>query len=452
MRNGRLMFSAVLLLLPLLLLCGRAAGQGHPVAKVVNSPGSEPGIATTDPWSQIAKLSGQGAGAGNGASVAISGNTIVVGAPVGYGSSGSGVAYVFVKPASGWGNKIQTAQLKSSDGQFCDLLGTSVAIVGNIIVVGAPQNYYICGGYAAGAVYVFVEPPGGWTGTVTETAKLTASDGAINDALGYSISISGNTVVAGAPGTIPSSKSGAAYVFVESASGWANMTQTAKLTESDGTADDAFGLSVSVSGSTVVAGSPYASSGAGYVFVEPSGGWKNATQTAKLLASDGAAGDSLGYSVSVSGGTAAVGAPYAKIGSNAEQGAAYVFVEPAAGWSNATQTAKLTESDGLSGDYLGYSVAVNSTRVVAGASYYMRGPHTSGGGVAESYFHEGAVYVFSKPSGGWITTSSKIKLTGSDARFASYLGSSVAIGGSDVVAGAPGLERGVGAAYLFVKP
>jgi hypothetical protein len=438
MRIGRLVFLSLSLSALGLSLCASAAGQ--------------------NPWSQLAKLSGTEIGVGGqiGTSAAISGNTIVVGAPFG-GSNGAGVAYVFVKPPSGWGNMVQTATLASSDGIFCDFFGASVAISGNTIVVGSSQNDPFCVGEAAGAVYVFVEPSGGWSGTVLQTAKLTASDGAIGDALGSSVSLSGNTLLAGAPGTYPSSKPGSAYVFVEPASGWANMTQTAKLTESDGVAGDEFGSSASIDAGTAAVGSPSATSGtiqpgAAYLFVEPSGGWKNHTQTAKLLASDGAAGDRLGSSISVSGGTVAAGAPNATIGSNPLQGAAYVFVEPPSGWTNATQTGKLTASDGLAGDLLGSSVATNDASVVSGASYYMRGPHTSGGGIAESYFREGAVYVFSKPPGGWTTASSKVKLTGSDARFGSYLGSSVAITGSTVVSGAPILGKYIGAAYVFAKP
>ena len=88
--------------------------------------------------------------------------------------------------------------------------------------------------------------------------------------------------------------------------------------------------------------------GAAYVFTEPGSGWANMTQTAKLTASDGAAGDDFGTSVSISGNTVVVGAPDATVGANSGQGAAYVFTEPGSGWANTTQTAKLTASDGAS--------------------------------------------------------------------------------------------------------
>src|SRR5439155_1428560 len=145
-----------------------------------------------------------------------------------------------------------------------------------------------------GAAYVFVKPGGGWA-SGPETAKLTASDGAPGDELGQSVAVSGDgaTVVAGAPAT---SNQGAAYVFAKPGGGWASGPETAKLTASDGAPGDDLGRSVAVSGdgSTIAAGAPDSSHGAAYVFVKPGGGWANASQTAKLTASDGAAGDRLG--------------------------------------------------------------------------------------------------------------------------------------------------------------
>ncbi|MGA2616656.1 MAG: IPT/TIG domain-containing protein, partial [Thermoguttaceae bacterium] len=153
---------------------------------------------------------------------------------------------------------------------------------------------------------------------------------------GLSVSVSGNTVVAGASlATVDGNfAQGAAYVFTEPGSGWANMTQTAKLTASDGARDADFGWSVSNSGNTVVVGAygangPFnvvTSAGAAYVFTKPGAGWaKNMTQAAKLTAADGAELDFFGWSVSISGNTVVVGA----VGANRAQGAAYVFAPPA---------------------------------------------------------------------------------------------------------------------------
>jgi hypothetical protein len=151
---------------------------------------------------------------------------------------------------------------------------------------------------------------------MTQTAELTASDGVIGDRLGNFVAISGNTVVAGAPlATIGSHlQQGAAYVFVEPASGWANMTQTAKLTSSDGVPRSYFGRAVAISGSTAVVGAPNQTvgsdtgQGAAYDFVEPAGGWADMTETAELDALHGSDNDEVGSRVGVDGTTAAVGA------------------------------------------------------------------------------------------------------------------------------------------------
>ena len=212
-----------------------------------------------------------------------------------------------------------------------------------------------------GSAYVFVKPSGGWS-NMTQTAKLTASDGAADDEFGYSVSVSGDTVVVGADGD--DSYQGSAYVFVKSSGGWANMTQTAKLTASDGVEIDLFGFSVSVSGDTLVVGAigDDGIQGSAYVFVKPSGGWANMTQTAKLKASDRAVGDFFGF-VSISGDTLVVGA----YGDDSNKGSAYVFVKPSGGWSNMTQTAKLTALDGVGDDNFGNSVSVSGDTVVVGA-------------------------------------------------------------------------------------
>ena len=115
-------------------------------------------------------------------------------------------------------------------------------------------------------------------------------------------------------------------------------------------------------------------------------------QTAELIASDRAPGDDLGASVAVSGNTIVAGTPYHTVGGTQNQGAVYVFTEPSGGWSTATQTAELTASDGSENDYLGWSVAVSSDTIVAGAINYNGGQPG-----------QGAVYVFSEPGGGWTT-------------------------------------------------
>ena len=421
----------------------------------VNTVGAQ-GQITIDPFVQQAELTASD-GARNdyfGNSVAISGNTIVIGAPyaaVG-GETNVGRAYVFTEPASGWASGMtQKAELTASDGAADSLFGSSVSISGGTVVVGAA--WAMVGSNNQGAAYVFTEPASGWA-NMTQTAKLTASDGAADD-FGQSVSISVGTVVVGADWTTVGSNSyqGAAYVFTEPASGWTNMTQTAKLTASDGAPYDRFGYSVSTSGNTVVVGSPgplstaYAgnsSPGAVYVFAEPGSGWATMTQTAKLTASDGAARDAFGDSVSISGSTVAVGAGQYSQGRCTGPGAAYVFTEPGSGWVTMTQTAKLTASDGTANAVFGDSVSISGNTVVAGEAY------TSSGANGE----QGAAYVFTEPSSGWVTMTQTAKLTAFDDLGGDGFGWSVSISGGTVVVGASATKVNAnydqGMAYVFV--
>jgi hypothetical protein len=187
-------------------------------------------------------------------------------------------------------------------------------------------------------------------------AKLTASDGVIRDNFGHSVAIEGDTVVVGASGSLsPVGQPGSVYVFVKAPGGWSGrLTETAKLTASDAAAGDHFGHSVAINGGTIVVGAfqddvgGNNAQGSAYVFVEPGGGWGGSlTETAKLTSSDGGAVDLFGSSVAISGDTVVVGAQLHHVGGNTAQGAAYVFVEPAGGWGGSlTETAKLTASTG----------------------------------------------------------------------------------------------------------
>jgi FG-GAP repeat len=270
-----------------------------------------------------------------GWSVAISGKTIVAGAPFdGTHGDPEGVAYVFVEPGGGWsGSHTQAAELTESNPSGEDHFGASVAISGGTVVAGA--NFFV-GDRAQGAAFVFTEPGGGWSGTRTQNAVLKASEPNLagGDGLGLSVGVSGNTVVAGAFNHKVGQESGqgTAYVFAMPDGGWKDMTQTAELTTGEPLEGNALGFSVAISGSTVVAGAPShqvgqdSDQGIVYVFTEPAGGWVNAAQTEALTASDGTPSDNLGYSVAISGSTIASGAYRHVAGSDtADLGAAYVF-------------------------------------------------------------------------------------------------------------------------------
>jgi hypothetical protein len=392
---------------------------------------------------QLAELRVSGLAIRLGMSVAISGNAVVVGDP--YGGPQGNEAYVYVEPSGGWGDMTQTAILIPSDADpTLDTFGDSVAISGDTIVVGASQYD---GGYShgSGKIYVYVKPAGGWVGQVTETAQLTASDGILADALGTSVSISGNTIVGGAPGTQPYTSPGSAYVFVEPPSGWKTSTETAKLTTTDGQVGDQFGTSVSISGNTAVGGAPTHGAGTAYVFVEPSGGWVTGTQTAELTSAGNISGGLMGSSVSIYGTTIVAGAPYATVGANQYQGAAFILVEPPGGWRDMIQSATLVAPDGHAQDSFGSSVAISGERVAVGAPYYSRGYLILG---IPAFWNEGAVYSFSKASSTWSDVS-VAEMHGAASRYYDMLGTAVAATDRYVVAGAPYFGRFLGTTYIF---
>jgi hypothetical protein len=402
-----------------------------------------------------------------GYSVATSGNTVVVGSPF-HGANSqvqSGAVYVFEMKAGGWASATQTAELSDSGLGGHVELGYSVAISsdGDTIVAGAPAGSEIAGNgvNSQGTVDVFTTTTGNWASTSTPAARLTVAgspgtESSLGGELGWSVAISGTTIVAGAPYDATYPSFGEAYVFKEPSGGWSGpQTQVAELSASDPSnpaGDEYFGWSVGVSGPTIVVGAyhqkgggGYAAPGEAYVFTMPPGGWVNATQTAELTASDPNADEDLGWSVGVSGDTVVVGAPNREVGSNLGQGTAYVYVMPTTGWVNATPTADLTASNGLPGDELGYSVAVSGNTIVAGARAPQIGEHDD----------QGAAYVWSEPSGGWVTTSADTaELTAGDGSTSDNLGESVAVSGTTIVAGAPrhyasSETADFGAAYVF---
>jgi hypothetical protein len=378
-----------------------------------------------DPWMQLGilrDLNTQG-GDSAGSSVAISGNTVVVGAPQYTGQGGgAGAVYVFQK-AAGSANFTQVATLQSVEQLHLWSFGQSVAIAGDVVVVGAAF-----GNNTAGAAYVFVKPKSGWH-DMSQSANLIASDQQSFASLGASVAISGNTIVVGAPGQ---GVGGAIYVFVKPKSGWGKMTQTAELTVSTAANNDGLGGAVSINVDTIVGGASgaTANTGAAYIFLRPASGWiTTSTFNAELTSSDSQLGDSFGLSLITDGSTAVVGAPSAL----GNQGSAYVFSKPATGWTTTSApNARLTASDGVSGDRFGSSMAVAVSTAMVGA------PSNS---------PSGAAYVFVEPSGGWKSTSKfTAKLTGASG---SALGSSVVLQGEIAIVGAPNDNSGLGAAYVF---
>ncbi|MBK8434277.1 MAG: FG-GAP repeat protein, partial [Chloroflexi bacterium] len=287
-------------------------------------------------WSQQAYLKASNTGTLNyfGYAAAINGDTIVVGA---YGEdSSAGAAYVFTSTAGVWS---QQAYLKASNTGADDNFGWTVAVEGDTLVVGAwgedsnatGVNHVNQGDNSvsdAGAAYVFTRTAGVWS----QQAYLKASNTGVGDFFGRFVAISSNTIVVGAPFEASSATgvngnqannsfagSGAAYVFTRTAGVW---SQQAYLKASNTGAADKFGRVVAISGDTIVVGAweegsnatgvngdqtnnLAARAGAAYSFSRTGGVW---SQQAYLKASNTGANDFFGWAVAIDGDTVVVGA------------------------------------------------------------------------------------------------------------------------------------------------
>jgi hypothetical protein len=313
--------------------------------------------------------------------ISADGNTIAVGDPdaANHSNNAAGAVYIFVKPAGGWVDMTQTATLTATDAHFESDLGNSISIAGNTIVAGAysPHRGYM------GAAYVFEKPNGGWK-DAHQIAELTPSDGIDRDYFGQSVSISGKTIVVGCPGI--DDNQGAAYVFAEPQSGWMNMTQTTKLAASDGEPGDYLGF-VAVNGNLIVASAPHdyhqAKSGAGYVFLETGNVW---SQIAELSPSDWVSGDLFGISLVSSGNTVVLNE---RMESSPYLSSAYVFVEPPGGWVSMTENAELTASVPVGSVLSAGTISPDGNTILATST--LNG--------------SGTVYAFDIPRAGWRTTS-----------------------------------------------
>ena len=408
---------------------------------------------SVDPFVERARFqsSPSQAGAAFGEAVAIEGDTIVVGALGESAAAGSavGAAYVFVRPPEGWASpQTQSARLSASDGAELDQLGTSVAVEGETVIAGALWHD-TAGMSNRGAAYVFTRPPGGWAGDLTETARLIASDGAASDQFGIELAFEAGAAVIAANGD--DLGRGSAYVFVRPPGGWTGLaTESAKLIVS--AADRAVGdeLSrVAIDGDTVVASAPGDNGfrGAAYVFERPAGGWSGTVnEVAKLTASDAVANEQDGQSIAIDSGTVAVGASIDTVAGIARRGALYVYERPLAGWSGPqTEAAKLIVSDGSEDDRLGFSVAVEGGTIVGGAYQ-----EYDGDGSVD--FGRGAAYVYVRPDAGWSgtqTETTKLRRAGGERN--DFFGQALALRGDALVVGAPGVGTSTadGAAFVF---
>jgi hypothetical protein len=313
------------------------------------------GWSPSTPVYQTAKLKAFNQQPGNqlGASVAISadGNTVAAGGPTAkIYRDPQGMAYVFTKWASGWNNSYQQATLYlENNWRPYDHLGSSVSISadGQIVVVGAPYN----AGADVGAAYVFRDIRGDWTVWVMD-AKLLPSDNNPRK-FGGSVSISADasTIAVGASscllggcGLYPGGP-GSLYVYSRNGDSWyaypPSRTENAILTASDATSNDYLGASLAItgSGSVVFAAAPNVQNqGSTYAFVRSATGWTNSTEATKFTAAEGP----MSVSANSDGTAVVIGSPFATIGSNPREGAAYVFTGTAAAPTASVSPTSLT--------------------------------------------------------------------------------------------------------------
>lgn len=316
---------------------------------------------------------------GFGFSVALSGDTVVIGAP-GLDVNDredAGAAYVFKRNLGGSDNWSQVAKIVSADVFTDDQFGISVTLDGDTLVVGAHlDNVLVSSTFRSnqGAAYVFYRDQGG-SDAWGHLKKISGSDCITSDQFGISVSLDGDTLVVGARLHDPTAlnNAGAAYLFERNAGGTNQWGEVKKITASDQSAGDQFGQSVAIDANTVVVGANGAdvggqsNQGAAYVFSRNQGGANSWGEVKKLLAQDGLTGDQFGNAVALRGDALAVGAPVAEVGSRIQRGAAYAFGRAEGGANNWGQLEKLVARDGDSGDLLGIAVATNGSQYLVGA-------------------------------------------------------------------------------------
>jgi len=370
-------------------------------------------------------------------SVSISGDYAIVGA---YRDddkgSDSGSAYIFKRDGAAW---LLQAKLLADDGDAGDWFGHSVSISGDYAIVGA--IFDDDNGSASGSAYIFKRtlkfiPPGGFVWVWEEQAKLLASDGAASDYFGYSVSISGDYAIVGSVNNDDKgNNSGSAYIFRRDGTSW---VQHQKLLASDCAASDSFGYSVSISGDYAIVGAigdddKGNDSGSAYIFKRDGESW---VQHPKLLASDGAAEDYFGCSVSISGDYAIIGA--CRDGDRGDvSGSAYIVKHVGGGW---VLQQKLLAADGTAGDSFGFSVSISGDYAIVGAIIDDDNGSASG-----------SAYIFKRDGLEWLQQP---KLLPADGAAGDYFGYSVSISGDYAIVGAYGDDyKGdmSGSAYVFMK-
>lgn len=361
-----------------------------------------------------------------GWSVAIDGDIAVVGSPRDDDkTSASGGVYIYEHQIDGsW---VEIAKLLASDGNDDELFGLSVDISGDKIIVGA-YNLGNVNGNIGGAAYIFERQiDGSWI----EVAMLTVPFLLFDDAFGNSVSISGNTAVVGAPGANGNSS---AYVFERQLDG--TWIEKAELIPSDRGRREFFGWSVAILDDEIVVGAYGDDNEQGSAFIferQSNGSW---VEKVKLSASDGVPGELFGRSVAITEDRIIVGADRDD-DNGTWRGSAYIFErQPDSSW---VEQSKLLASDSQGGSFFGQTVSISENVAIVGVAHDNENGSLSG-----------SVYIYERQSNGdWEETQ---KLTASDGEFGDFFGYSVSISANKIIIGAPTDDdrgNGSGSAYIF---
>lgn len=316
-----------------------------------------------------------------GAAVVVEGDTAFVGAPFTAfgGNVQQGAVYVFSENADHvWE---QAAVLMASDGGAYDQFGSEIALSGPDLIVGAP-GATVNGNLAQGAAYVFSLDGGIWT----QAQKLTASDGAAGDEFGGAVAMDASLVLVGARHAAVggNTQQGAVYAFAFAGGNWSEVQ---KLLSADGASDDLFGTAIALHGTTALIGAPGATvggaplRGAVYAFDYAAGTW---SQSQKLLAGDGIAGDLFGSAVAMHGTAALIGAPQAAVSGKVNQGKVYSYLKTGSTWSS---TGTLVAEEGGANDQFGTAIALAGSQSLIGTQS-----------------NSGYSYLFERQGGVWTQT------------------------------------------------
>jgi hypothetical protein len=374
-----------------------------------------------------------------GWSVAIDGDRAVIGMPhLATPTSRTGTAFVFERADGVWS---EVCRLAPTDLGAEDKFGHSVALDGNVIVVGAPEHDSPSSN--AGAFYVF-EKTGA---TCSAGIKKTANTPIASSRFGKAVSIDGNTIVVGAPGT----GAGAVEVWTKSGAN-VNFSQRFTAPGSDHVAGNGFGIAVDINASSIIVGADSLAglSGAAFVFVLSGSTWVNQQ---KLTSPTADGGDQFGTSVAIDGNRAVVGAIADDIATpTSGEGAAHVFTRdplilpPNPPWSF-SQTLGAAPDANL-GDVFGRSVDLVGDLIVVGAAFDTDVP-----------IGAGAAYVFGYNGTSWIRDDQLAESTSPSTspnadESADEFGAAVATDGLTIIVGAPGHNHpgipDTGAAFVFV--